>query len=426
MTESSEAKIWHEIASPFCGIASDDLTIKVEGNTVTVEENGDAVTKKGFETPITDLQPRINGEQVSLEQAVNHAAELLTQSKQPVIGGLATDVNGLRAAMALADKSRATVDSMDSDSAFRNILVLQDTGWMVTTLTEVRNRVDLLVVVGSDIEVDYPRFFERMVWNKESMFDQDIASRQVVYLGKAPSGDASTSPAGKKAQVLTCDDADLPEVVSVLRALVNGKQIQAEQVGGIAVADLAKLAEQLKQAAYSVITWASGSMTFDHAETSIQVLCEMIKELNAETRSNGLPLGGKDGSTSVYNVSSWQSGFPMRTSFNRGFPDYDPYLSDSKKMLANGEVDVLVWVSSFNVSRTPPESTTPTVVIGRSGMTFNQEPEVFIPVGVPGIDHAGRTFRGDSSVAVPLRKLRDSGLPSTFDVLSAIELAMPN
>ena len=424
MAENTEAKIWQEVASPFCGIASDDLTIKVDGNTVTVEENGDAITKKGFETPITDTQPRINGDEVSIEQAVAHAANLLNQSKQPVIGGIASDINGIRAAMSLADKSRATVDSMDSDSAFRNLLVLQDTGWMTTTLTEVRNRVDLLLVVGSDIEKDYPRFYERMVWNEESMFDQDTSSREVVYLGKAPSGDASTSPAGKKAQVLACDDADLPEVMSVLRALVNGKKIQAETVGGLAVADLAEIAEKLKQAAYSVVVWASGSMQFDHAEASIQVMCEMIKELNVDTRCNGLPLGGKDGSTSVYNVSSWQAGYPMRTSFNRGFPDYDPYLSDSKKMLANEEADLLIWVSSFNVARTAPETSVPTVVVGRSGMTFEQEPEVFIPVGVPGIDHAGRTFRGDSSVAVPLRKLRDSGLPSTFDVLSAIEDAM--
>jgi len=303
-------------------------------------------------------------------------------------------------------------------------LVLQDTGWMTTTLTEVRNRVDLLLVVGSDIEADYPRFYERMVWNTESLFGQDTSSREVIYLGKAPSGEASTSPNGQKAQVLACDDSELPEVLSVLRALVNGKTIQAEQVGGLMVADLTDLAEKLKQAAYSVVVWASGSLQFDHAEVSIQMLNEMIKDLNETIRSSGLPLGGKEGSTSVYNVSSWQSGYPMRTSFNRGYPDYDPYLYDSKNMLANDEADSLVWVSSFNVNRVPPETDVPTVVIGRSGMTFDQEPAVFIPVGVPGIDHAGRSFRGDSSVAVPLRKLRDSGLPSTFDVLSAIEQAL--
>ncbi len=422
MTGKTEAGVWQEVSSPFCGIASDDLTIKVEGNSVSIIENGDAVTKKGFETPITDTSPRVKGKEVSLQEAITHIADLLRDSKQPVIGGMATDLNGARSAMALADKSRATIDNMDSAAHFRNVLVLQDTGWMITTLTEVKNRVDLLLVVGSDIEAGFPRFFERMVWNKESMFKQDIESRQVVYLGKRPSGQASTSPKGKQAQILACNDADLPEVLSVLRALVNGKMVQAKQVGGIAINDLTMLAEQLKQAKYSVVTWAAGELAFDHAEATVQTLCEMIKDLNETTRSSGLPLGGKDGGMTANQVCGWQSGYPVRTSFNQGYPDYDPYLFDTNRMLQDNEVDVLLWISSFNIDRTPPSSNTAaTIVLGRSGMTFEQEPEVFIPVGTPGIDHAGRAFRCDNVVSVPLRKLRDSGLPSTFDVLTSVE-----
>ncbi len=424
MTEMTESGVWQDVPSPFCGIASDDLKIKIDGLNVSVIENGDTVTKKGFETPISDTSPRIEGKKVSLDEAINYIVNVLRESKQPVIGGMATDLNGARSVMALADKSRATIDNMDSAASFRNTLVLQDTGWMITTLTEVRNRVDLLLVVGSDIEAEYPRFFERMVWNNESMFGQDIESRQVIYLGKAPSGEASTSPKGKKAQVLACEEADLPEVVAILRALVKGKTIQADQVGGIAVDDLAVLAEQLKQAKYSVVTWAAGHLDFDHAEATVQTVCEMIKELNEETRSSGLPLGGKDGGITVNQVSAWQSGYPMRTTFNQGYPDYDPYLCDTNRMLENGEVDTLIWVSSFNIDRTPPQSNAKTIVLGRSGMRFEYEPDVFIPVGTPGIDHAGRAFRTDGVVSVPLRKLRDSGLPSTFDVLTAVEQAL--
>lgn len=424
MTENSTATVWHEVASPFCGIASDDLTIEVNGNIVKVLENGDAVTRLGFETPMTDTQPRINGKEVALDQAISHIANLLINSNQPLIAGLGTDLNGARAAMALADKSSATIDSYYSPAAFRNILVLQDTGYMTTTLTEVRNRVDVLLVVGTDIEATFPRFYERMVWNTESMFGQDIASREVIYLGKQPSGEASTSPNGKKAQVIACDNADLPEVVSVLRALVKGKYIQAETVAGIAVSELTALADKLTSAKYSVVTWSAGQLDFDHAEATIQNICEMIKEVNATTRSSGLPLGGKEGDTTVNAVASWQSGYPMRTTFNRRFPDYDPFLNDGRRILADGEADVLIWVSSFNALVTPPQSSANTIVLGRSGMQFETEPEVYIPVGVPGIDHEGRAFRTDTVVSVPLRKLRDSGLPSVFDVLSAVEQAL--
>lgn len=424
MTENSTATVWHEVASPFCGIASDDLTIEVTGNDVKVLENGDSVTRAGFEAPIGDIQPRIQGKPVTLDQAISHIVSLLVESKQPLIGGMGTDLNGARAAMSLADKSGAIIDSFYSPAAFRNILVLQDTGYMTTTLTEVRNRVDLLLVVGSDIESTFPRFFERMLWNQESMFEQDIASREVIYLGKKPSGDASTSPSGKKAQVIACDNADLPEVISVLRALVKGKTVQSESVAGIAVKDLKSLAEKLLAAKYSVVTWSGGQLDYDHAEATIQNVCEMIKEINATTRSNGLPLGGKEGDTTVNAVASWQSGYPMRTSFNRRFPDYDPFLNDSRRVLSNQEADVLLWVSSFNTSVVPPQMAEHTVVLGRSGMQFENEPEVYIPVGVPGIDHVGRTFRTDSVVSVPLRKLRDSGLPNVFEVLSAVEQAL--
>ena len=109
MTENSTATVWHEVASPFCGIASDDLTIQVSGNNIKVLENGDAVTRPGFETPISDLQPRIQGKAVTLDQAVSHIADLLINSKQPLIAGLGTDLNGARSAMALADKSGASL-----------------------------------------------------------------------------------------------------------------------------------------------------------------------------------------------------------------------------------------------------------------------------------------------------------------------------
>ncbi len=424
MTEKVEEVIRYDVPSPFCGIASDDLTVSIIGQKVKVLENGDAYTSPGFETPITDRAPRVNGKEVTLAVAVEHTAKLLRKSKQTVISGLATDLNGARAAMALADKGRATVDHMNSRAVFKNTLVLQNTGWMNTTLSEVKNRVDMLLIVGSDIEAGFPRFFERIIWPEDTLFDQDIESRSIIYLGKGPSGKASTSPEGKKAEVMLCDDADLPEVLSVLRALVAGRTINAQEVGGVSVTDLAQLATRLKEAKYSVVTWVASMLEFDHAEVSVQMVCEMVKDLNIKARSSGLPLGGKDGEVTVNQVAVWQSGYPMRTNFNRGYPDYDPYLSDCLRMLKDDEVDTLLWVSSFDITRKVPASKALTVVLGRSGMTFDTEPAVFIPVGTPGIDHKGRAFRADGVVSLPLRQLRDSGLPSTFDVLSAIEQAL--
>ena len=414
-----------EVPSPFCGIGTDDLTIKVDGVLLKVIENGCAVNTPAFEQPITDTHARVSGQEVSLEVAVAKAAELLKDTKLPLIGGCATDVNGMRGLLALADKAGAVIDNMNFTGARNNFLALQDSGWMNTTLAEVKNRCDSLLVVGTDVEAFAPRFFERYLWNKESMFLDDTSSREVIYLGRAPSGTASTSPTGKAAQVLPCAIEDLPEVIAVLRALVKKQPIRVTSVAGIAVADLQAIADKLLAATYGVVTWGAGALAFRQAELTVQTLSEMIKDINNQnTRCSGLPLAGKEGDQTANQVCGWTTGYPARTRFSSGYPEYDPFLNETKVLLENGEVDALVWVQAFNVNAVPPETSLPTIVVGRSGMTFTKEPDVFIPVGTPGIDHAGHAYRMDNVVAIRLKKLRDSGLPSTAEVLNAIEHAL--
>ena len=413
-----------EVPSPFCGIGTDDLTIRVDGVSLKVIENGCAVNTPAFEQAITDTSPRVDGKEVSLDVAIATAAVLLKDTRLPVIGGCATDVNGMRGLLALADRCGAVVDNMNFTGARNNFLALQDSGWMNTTLAEVKNRCDLLLVVGTDLEAFAPRFFERYLWNKEAMFLDDTSNREVIYLGKAPSGDASTSPRGKKALVFECATDDLPEVIAVLRALVKGQPIRATSVCGIEKADLQAIADKLKAAKYGVVTWAAGALAYAQAELTVQTLSEMIKDLNNTTRCSGLPLAGKEGDQTANQVCGWTTGYPTRTRFSRGYPEYDPFLNDTNVLLANGEADALVWVQAFNINSVPPVTALPTIVVGRSGMTFEKEPDVFIPVGTPGIDHAGHAYRMDNVVAIRLKKLRDSGLLSTAQVLNAIEQAL--
>jgi formylmethanofuran dehydrogenase subunit B len=414
-----------EVPSPFCGIGTDDLTIQVDGVALKVIKNGCAVNSPAFEQAITDTSPRVDGKEVSLAEAVATAAALLKDTRQPMIGGCATDVNGMRGLLALADRAGAVVDNMNFTGARNNFLALQDSGWMNTTLAEVKNRCDLLLVVGTDLEAFAPRFFERYLWTAEAMFVADTSQREIIYLGKAPSGTASTAPNGTPAQVLPCATADLPEVIAVLRALVKGRPLHATSVCGIAVADLQAIADKFKAAKYSVVTWAAGALAYTQAELTVQTLSEMIKDINDQnTRCSGLPLAGKEGDQTANQVCGWTTGYPARTKFSAGFPEYDPFLNDTQAMLANNEVDALVWVQAFNINAVPPVTDLPTIVVGRSGMTFAKEPNVFIPVGTPGIDHAGHAYRMDNVVAIRLKKLRDSGLPSTAAVLNAIEQAL--
>jgi formylmethanofuran dehydrogenase subunit B len=53
-------------------------------------------------------------------------------------------------------------------------------------------------------------------------------------------------------------------------------------------------------------------------------------------------------------------------------------------------------------------------------MGFEQQASLFIPAGVPGIDHPGHWYRSDSVCPLPLRQLRESRLPSVAQIVSRL------
>ena len=114
---------------------------------------------------------------------------------------------------------------------------------------------------------------------------------------------------------------------------------------------------------------------------------------------------------------------PLRTSFAGGAPAHDPLLYATARLLREREVDALVWISTFR-PQAPPVTDLPTIVLAASPLRFERPPEVLIPVGTPGIDHAGEIFRTDGVVALPLAALRDGGRPSAADVLGRIDRAL--
>ncbi len=356
-----------------------------------------------------------------MAEAATAAARLLTAARQPIIGGLGTDVEGARAAGRLADRCGGVLDHMNTAAAIRNVLVLQDGGWITTTLSEIRNRADLLVVAGGDIVSRFPRFFERCIANRETLFGGE-RNCEVIFLGRGLP-DGMVLPGGAPT-VIPCDVPRLHEAVAVLRALIAGRPLRVQSAAAIPFSTLATLAERMKAAKYGVLAWAAPDFDFPHAELTVQGFAELVKDLNRDTRFSGLPLGGSEGDVTADAVSLWQTGFGARTSFGQGIPEHDSYHYATARMLERGEADALVWISSFNAMRTPPATAVPTVVLGHPAMVFEREPAVFIPVGTPGIHHAGHLFRTDRVVALPLERLIDSTLPSAAVALAAIDAAL--
>lgn len=424
--DTSSQDVTSRVTCPGCGLLCDDVVVAVESSSVVAKGNACPKSIAFFEQAnFVSSEPRISGKPAMLADALRKAAEILHQARQPLISGLGTEVYGMRAVLELADQAGAMLDHMNSEAGMRNVLAMQNSGWQVTTLTEVRNRADLVLIIGSDIVSRYPRFFERVIWNSESMFGQDTAARDVVYLGN-PGIDTSPgiSPRDIQPTTIPCDNQHLPSAIAALLALAAGKELHTDKVADIPVADLQHLVTRLAAAKYSIIVWAAADLDFPHADLTVHKIAELIAHFNHTTRCSGLPMGGSEGDVTANNVSSWISGYPVRSSFKRGYPEYDPYRFSTSRQMNSGEADALMWISTFDPERVPPETNIPTIFIGHPGMKTACEPDVFIPVGIPGVDHAGIMFRSDSAVSLPLAKLRASPFPSLRQALDGIRTAL--
>ncbi|MGZ8257993.1 MAG: formylmethanofuran dehydrogenase [Methylotenera sp.] len=416
------------VTCPACGLLCDDVILSSEAPITVKTDCPKSVIffEQTFSTNIFSPSnhslstPSLAGQATDLNTAIKAAADILRKSNQPLFAGLGTEVQGMRTLMRLAEKTGATLDHMHSEATVRNTLTLQNSGWQTTTLTEVKNRADVILVIGTDIVTSHPRFFEKLVWNKDSLFDKPIP--EVIFLG-APANtsngnfQAGTSPEGKPSMVIPAETAKLPEIINALNALINNKKINADQVGGVAITSLQTVLHKLKSAQYAVITWAAGNFNFAHAELTIQGITQLVAKLNETSRAAGLPLNAGDGDVSVNNTSTWLSGYPTRNRFTHGKAEYDAYHFSIKKKLAS--CDALLWVSTFNPNP-PPDTDAPMIVIGHHNMKFDRIPNVFIPVGIPGIDHTGTMFRMDNVVALPLKKARQTTMPSLSQVIQQI------
>lgn len=392
---------------PACGLLCDDLVLT---STAPVKiENACAKGISFFEKAFIEnsAKPSISGKSTDLNTAVQAAVDILSNTKHPLFAGLGTEVQGMRALMRLAEKSDAVLDHMYSEGTVRNTLAMQNSGWQTTSLTEIKNRADVILVIGTDIVSSYPRFFEKLVWNTDSLFNK--AKPEVMYLGLAE------------------ETVKLPEIMNALNALMNAKnpinkKSDGDMIGGVTVASLKLILEKLKSAQYGLVVWSASALKFPQAELTVQSITQLIAKLNETNRVAGLPLNSGDGDSSVNNTSTWLSGYPTRNRFVNRHPEYDAYHFSTKRQL--NHCGALLWVSTFN-AHLPPACDAPTIVIGHPDMKFDTQPDVFIPVGVPGVDHTGTMFRMDSSVAMPLKKLHDTELPSLSEVISLIEAKLP-
>lgn len=412
-----------DVGCPFCGLVCDDLTIDSAGGRLRVTAAGCHISRERFqEHEAGAASPMVDSRVADLSAAVARAAEILAPARAPVFV-VAADVAGTRAALRLADRLGGVVDHPDSDALFRNLRAVQDSGALATTLSEVRNRADLLLTVGPDPSSRLPRFFERCVEPQQTFLGEQPLQRQLFHLGAAAEARAESSP-GPAVTELPCAMERLPEAIAALTASLRERPVAALDLPGLDGNSLAGLAERIKAARYAVVVWAPAMFDLPGGELLAQALLELARHVSRFTRCSLLPLGGSANLFGVHQVCTWQTGYSVRTGFGRGVPEHDPYRFSARRMIEEGEADAVLWISSFGKAALPDLRGIPAVLMAPPTGAPDRPVCAYVPVGVPGIDHAGQIFRTDGVVALRLAASRASALPDVASVMARIEAAL--
>ena len=400
------------LTCPFCSLLCDDLSVRNEQDHLDVSANGCRLARQGFATPAPPAQARLKGAPAAIGQAITAAASILQQSGTPLIAGLGTDIDGIRAALQLGEKTGAALLHAGERQATHNLKALQTRGGIMTTLAEVKNRADTIIFIGNHVTADYPRFIERFINPPHSLFVGK--NRKLAYLGR-PGIKELDECADHTAVVISGQGDEIADNLALLRAKLAGTDSQSADISAPKNRKLNQIVNMIREAQYGVLVWSPAALPQDHADLIISSLLDLVRDLNSRQRFAGLSLSGSNGAASFQNVATWQTGFPAGINFRSGGPSgADADISD---------VDSLLWISAFS-DDTPPALNVPTIILS-AHQTGMSDADVYIPIGIPGIDHAGNLFRTDSIINIPLKKVRDSASHSAAwvirEILSEIE-----
>lgn len=422
--DRSTATRFTNVTCPFCALHCDDLEVRTSSGRALLSHHGECKrAEDGFSAVVNEAQARVKERPATQQDAVDAAAALLRTAKAPLFAGLATDVAGMRATLALADKTGAFLDHMHGAAVSRTSAVLQSRGWMTSTLSEVRNRADLVIVLDAGQLHGYPRLLDRMFPGEPTLIGLRPEQRTLVLIGDRPSLRAGSRLGLNRLAVACSGPKQLRDLTHGLAVAVNGGPMSESSHGGVKPAVIDDLARRMRDCSYGVLVCFPSTWAEDHGELVIESLSDMIKTLNHWTRFSGLFIGGNDGSATANSVCAWQTGYPLRVSFASGHPQHDPHAFASKRLLNDRAVDLLCWIDAFGAGSPPSIRGIPTIIVGHP--RFQDSPaDVYLPVGQPGVQSTGHLVRCDSVVSLPVQRIHESSLPAVAAVITALHAAL--
>ncbi len=425
---SENIQIVKHATCTFCGCVCDDmdLTVDMDAKKIIKAKNACVLGRAWFYEHVIEERPiaLIDGHEVTVEEAVEEAAQVLVKAKFPITYGLSdTTCEAQRQAVAIADIIKGTIDTTTSVCHGPSGLAFQGIGESTMTLGEVKNRADLVMYWGGNPAASHPRHFTRYTVTPKGMFIPNGKKDRTVVLVDVRKTQ-SVPVADIFVQVNPGKDF---EVLWALRALVKGKKIDAsiEEETGVSLEVLEDLVERMKNCRYGVLFFGMGLTMTRGRHFNSGALLALATDLNEFTHFVAKPVRGHGNVTGADNVVSWQTGYPFGISFNRGYPRFNPGEFTTVDTLSRGDADAALIIASDPASNFPKAAIEhmkkiPIISLDTKQTDTSNLAHVAFTTATYGINTTGTVYRMDD-VPITLRKAFDSPFPTDEEILTAIK-----
>lgn len=396
-----------------CSLLCEDIELALKTGAISQAKN---LCRKGhghFQALFTErTTPSVDGQKVSIDEAIKKAAQILKGSKHPLLYGWSNStLSAQSAGIELAKKLGAVID--DTSSFCQGLLLeMVLTGEIPTcTLDDVRNFADVSVFWGADPSNSHPRHMSRFAYyprgqKRQKSFEEE---RTCIVIDVRKSSTARLCE--NYYRVNPGEDASFMEsIIAVLDGKIPkfGDKKKMIELGTI-----------LRKAEFGVIFPGLG-MIYSLRE-NIGLLKSLVSKLNEITKFKVIPMVGH------YNMRGFnqqlldQTGYINQVSFEGGEVRHGPQFSVVE---AAKTCDAAMVIGSDPLSSLPfgtarAFAKTQLIAIDPRRSLTTDAAKVVIPSAMYGLEAGGSAIRMDG-VKIEFDPLFKSDLPSDEEILKRI------
>lgn len=417
-----------------CSLLCDDVLIGTDGIFIDRIYGACLKGKERFEQPIaknrlTSPMVRKNSklESVSWDEALEKVKEIIRASSKPLLYGFSTtcceaQLKGIE----LGKKINAFIDSNSIICQGKALNITKQTGITLTTLTEIINKVDLIILWGSNAAESIPRLLNKVLFSRGKFRMTGREIKTIIVID--PVKTASFGVMQIRDVALHLEPGKDLELIRLLKDICcTDNKIPEKGLSGLDKEEIERLKLNLIGAENGVIFIGQGILRSKPENNVIKELFELVEIINNKQEKGRMSLLLLAGH---YNLFGFDHVALSITGKNHSLQFSDNKLIETKDTIITKiekddfDSSIIVGtdpISHFPFSLSKNMALKPIICIDNRKSATSDIADVILPSAITGIECDGLVYRFDH-VPIQLKKVLNppSGVPTDEEVLNQI------